>query len=61
MMYTPPLFRESRLEVLRDLVDTYPFGTLVSAGDAGPEASHLPFLLDQEGRRLRGHMARADL
>lgn len=41
-MYTPPSNRESRPEVLRDLIGSYSFGTLVTTGDAGPEATHLP-------------------
>ncbi len=59
-MYTPPSNRESRPEVLRDLIESYSFGTLVTTGGAGPEATHLPFLMSSDGKRLRGHMARAN-
>ena len=59
-MYTPPSNRESRPQVLRDLIESYSFGTLVTTRDEGLEATHLPLLLDSEGKRLRGHMARAN-
>jgi transcriptional regulator len=59
-MYTPASNRESRPEVLRELIATYPFACLVSSGDDGPEATHLPMLLSDDGQRLRGHMARAN-
>jgi len=63
-MYTPPAFREDRLDVLHDLIREHSFGTLVSHGEAGMTASHLPFLLREEdggNGTLIGHMARANL
>lgn len=48
-MYVPPAFDESRRDVLYGLIQTYPFGVLVSHDpgmDGAPVASHLPFLLD---------------
>jgi transcriptional regulator len=59
-MYTPPSFGEARPEVLRDLMRRYPFGTLVSTSTTGPQVTHLPFLIDEQCTRLRGHMARAN-
>jgi transcriptional regulator len=59
-MYTPLSNHESHPQVLRDLIESYSFGTLVTAGTAGLLATHLPLLLDSDGHRLRGHMARAN-
>lgn len=63
-MYTPSLFRESDLDRLFDLIDAYPFGTLVAQTQGGGlEISHLPFLLDRSAGtrgRLRFHVARAN-
>lgn len=59
-MYTPPSFREERPDVLRAIITANPFATLVCTGADGPEATHLPLLLSQDGTCLRGHMARAN-
>src|SRR5688500_17707071 len=60
-MYIPPAYEESRLEVLHAFIRQYSFATLVTQGNAGLTASHLPFLLDtsrgQQGV-LRSHVAR---
>lgn len=62
-MYQPPLFRETRPEVLHELVRAHPLGLLVSVGSDGPVADLMPFLLDTEAGahgRLLAHMARAN-
>lgn len=62
-MYVPARFRESRLERLHELIRRHPLGLLVTHGDAGIEASPVPFLLyADEGSHgvLRAHMARAN-
>lgn len=62
-MYQPPLFRETRLEVLHALVRAHPLGLLVCNGPEGPVANLLPFLLDANvgpNGRLRAHLARAN-
>lgn len=62
-MYIPPSFREERLDVLHGLIRENSFGTLVSLGEDGLSASHLPFLLREEPGAngvLLGHMARAN-
>lgn len=56
-MYVPEHFREDRLEVLHDAVRRIGFATLVTAG---PDADHLPMLLSEDSRFLRGHVARAN-
>lgn len=63
-MYQPPLFREDRLDVLQGLMQTHPFGLIISVGpDGEPMANAIPLLLDTSaGERgtLRGHLARAN-
>lgn len=62
-MYVPSAFREDRQRILHALMRQHSFGTLITFGDGGLTASHLPFLLD-EGRgphgTLLGHLARAN-
>ena len=62
-MYTPPLFREDRGEVLHALMGQHSLATLVTSADDGLVANHLPLLLHpNEGAHgvLRGHLARAN-
>jgi transcriptional regulator len=62
-MYNPPMFRETRPEVLRAAMSAYPLAILVTMGRQGLGASHLPLLFDPaQGLHgvLRGHMARAN-
>jgi transcriptional regulator len=62
-MYVPRHFEESRPEVLRELVRTHPFATLVTWTGDGLEAEHLPMELDLEPAPLGtlvGHVARAN-
>lgn len=62
-MYTPPAFAESRIEVMHDLMQTYPFAAVVTSGSSGMVATHLPLVLHAEASEygtLRGHMARAN-
>jgi transcriptional regulator len=63
-MYQPPLFKEERLDVLHGLIQTHPFGLIISVGpDGEPMANAIPLLLDAgAGAKgvLRGHLARAN-
>jgi len=62
-VYIPPLFREERQEVLHALMGQHSLATLVTIGEEGLLANHLPLLLHAgEGTQgiLRGHMARAN-
>ncbi len=61
-MYQPPHFRETRLDVLHDLIRSEPLGLLVTNGSDGPVANPLPFLLDADtpNGTLRAHCARAN-
>ena len=59
-MYNPIHFREVRPEELHAFIRAHPLGTLVTSGQDGPEASHLPVFLDADAGRLRCHMARGN-
>lgn len=61
-MYVPHCFAEADLSKLVAVIREEPFGTLISAVDGLPLATHLPFTVTLEGTRviLTGHMARAN-
>lgn len=45
-MYLPSHFEEGRTEILHQLIHDHPFGMLVTLGQDGLNANHLPFELD---------------
>ena len=62
-MYAPKHFEETRVDVLYDLIRTYPFGSLVTLTPGGLDANHIPFEVDPTPGpfgTLRGHVARAN-
>lgn len=61
-LYVPPHFRVEDRAKLAAFMRHNAFATVVSAGEAGIHASHLPLLVDVDGDkvRLRGHFARAN-
>ena len=62
-MYQPSHHREDRLEVQHALIRTYPLAALVTLGEGGLVANHIPFILDAGAGALgtlRGHVARAN-
>lgn len=62
-MYVPSCFEESRLDVLRSLVQRHSLGTLVTLGANGIDANHIPFIFDPEPApygTLRAHVARSN-
>ncbi|HVR48743.1 MAG TPA: FMN-binding negative transcriptional regulator [Pseudorhodoferax sp.] len=62
-MYTPAHFAETRPEQLPRILHAHPLGTLVTHGEAGLDADHLPFLFDPEPGphgQLLAHVARAN-
>lgn len=61
-MYRPKHFQEDRIDVLQDLIHACPFATLITVGEEGPDANHIPFVLDP-GKNgglatLRAHVAK---
>ena len=62
-MYTPEAYAERRLDVLHGAIRAIGFASLVSQGQDGLEASHIPTLVDASAGEfgvLEGHFARAN-
>jgi transcriptional regulator len=59
-MYVPGPFAETDPDVIWGLLEAHPFALLVTHDAEGFHATHMPFLADREGRRLTGHIARAN-
>jgi transcriptional regulator len=62
-MYTSQYFREARPQVIRSLIDSYPFATLIGYSTTGLMATHLPLLFEADHAplgKLVGHMARGN-
>ncbi|HEU0095502.1 MAG TPA: FMN-binding negative transcriptional regulator [Rhizomicrobium sp.] len=60
-MYTPAYSREDRTDVMQDAMRRIGFATLVTTGEGGIQASHLPMVLDAGAGplgTLSGHFAR---
>jgi transcriptional regulator len=59
-MYLRPAFEETNLARIEGLIRANSFGLLVTQGENGMEASHLPFAVEQEGETLviTGHLAK---
>lgn len=62
-MYLPASFREDRLDVMQDLIRSYPLGSLITHGEQGLNASPVPFMIypeESEQGILRAHMAKSN-
>ncbi len=59
-MYIPSSFKVTDAPQLHAFMRTHSFATLVTNGGAGLVATHLPILLDTDGVRILGHMAKAN-
>lgn len=64
-MYVPTHFAEDRLEILHQLIQAHPLGTLVTLEQDGMNANHLPFEIaapsaDAPFGTLRAHIARSN-
>lgn len=62
-MYLPASFREDRLDVMQDLIRSYPLGSLIAHSEQGLNASPVPFMIySEEGSQgvLRAHMAKSN-
>lgn len=63
-MHVPAHFKEESIPVLHETIRRFGFGTLVTMGDEGLEASHVPMLIESGPEpfgTLHGHIARANL
>ncbi|MGE8634342.1 MAG: FMN-binding negative transcriptional regulator [Achromobacter piechaudii] len=61
-MYLPTAFREDDLAVQHDFIRAHPLGVVMTSGEGGLMANHIPCLLYPEGDHgvLRLHIARAN-
>lgn len=62
-MYIPKANEENRLEVLHDLIEAHPLASLVTMGQSGLFASHLPMVLERKSSThgfLKAHLSRAN-
>ena len=61
-MYTPPAYAETDERLLRERMRAWSFATLVTHGCEGLNATHLPFLVDDEGAHglLTTHLSRGN-
>ena len=62
-MYIPPHFALTEPEALHRIIREHPLGTLVTHGDAGLDADHVPFEFDPAAGplgTLTAHVARAN-
>lgn len=62
-MYTPSAYAEADLALLHTRMREWSFATLVTQGESGLNATHLPFLLDADAGpqgTLTTHLARAN-
>lgn len=62
-MYLPAHFAETRPEELHRIIREHPLGMLVTPGEAGMDADHVPFEFDPEAGAngvLTAHVARAN-
>jgi transcriptional regulator len=62
-VYVPPHFAETRPEELHRILRSHPLGVLVTTGEEGLDANHIPFELDPDRGPLGtliGHVARAN-
>lgn len=57
-LYRPEAFRVDDRDALLAFAADHPFATVVTNGDGGVLASHLPLLVDGARGKLRGHLAR---
>src|SRR6185369_5839169 len=62
-MYIPKMYEEQRLPVLHELIEANPFASLITMGDCGLFASHIPMVLEKDNAslgRLKCHVSRAN-
>lgn len=61
-MYNPQKFKSDNLQEAFELMDQYPFATLISISEGKPVVSHLPLTPIWTGEKIEliGHLARAN-
>ena len=59
-MYTPRNFKNENKDEQLAFIRDNNFGALISEVHGRPWATHLPFILDREGKKLSAHLARGN-
>jgi transcriptional regulator len=59
-MYLPKHFEQHDTQALHGLMRDHPLATLVTTGEHGLTADHVPLEFDATSQTLRGHVARAN-
>lgn len=59
-MYTTKLFKNENRDELIQFIRANNFGLLISTVDNRPWATHIPFMIDTEGKTLSTHVARGN-
>ena len=59
-MHIPNKFKQNDIACLENIIQDYPFATLVTHSESSLDATHIPFVLTQSDgiKFLRGHIAR---
>lgn len=57
-MYTPKYFEETNPEVLHELINEYPFASIICTFNKECEVNHLPLILNKCKTQLHGHIAK---
>lgn len=61
-MFIPRMFKQDNIENLLQLMEQYPFATLISHSETGIDATHLPMFVVQKADKyyLKAHIAKAN-
>jgi len=61
-MFIPKKFKQDNIENLVQLMEQYPFATLITYSETGIEATHLPMLVVKKAEKyyLKAHIAKAN-
>nr|WP_250646725.1 FMN-binding negative transcriptional regulator [Pseudemcibacter aquimaris] len=59
-IYQPKIFKETRLDVIHELIREHSFATLVTQINGELCADHLPFILNDDNTKLLAHISKAN-
>ncbi len=59
-MYTPPYTKNQNEEEIKFFIRQNGFGILISQVEGKPWATHIPMMLNKEGTKIYGHVARGN-
>ena len=59
-MYPPPHHQSHDIEKMISVIKNYPLGMLVTAKDKNPFITHIPFIYNQNSKKLIAHLDRSN-